>query len=86
MTADVPQRPFWNNAPERLPDAWTLTKPNGARTLTATCELWTHLLGWEIRLLIDGRGLQMSGVVKTAPEMVVTVEEWRTAMTESGWS
>ena len=25
MTADTPQRPFWNGSPDRLPDAFTLT-------------------------------------------------------------
>ena len=36
--------------------------------MTATCEVWTHLFGWELRLVIDGRGLQMSKVVRSPGE------------------
>jgi hypothetical protein len=41
----------------------------------AVCELWTHPYGWELRLQINGHGLQMSSVVRSAPAMVKSVEE-----------
>jgi hypothetical protein len=35
------KREFWNNAePERLPDAWRMTKVKGDHTMTAVCEVW----------------------------------------------
>ena len=71
--------------PERLPDGFNLVKGWGSRTLTAASETWRHPLGWELRLVIDGQGLLMSRVVRSAPEMATTLEEWRTLMTELGW-
>ena len=67
----VPKREFWTNAdPERLPDAWRMTKSKGDRVLSAVCETWSYPFGWELRLTIDGRGLQMSSVVRSAAEMI----------------
>jgi hypothetical protein len=62
------------------------------RPLTSVCETWTHPLGWELQLLIDGHALQMSsvirsvGTVRSAGAMIQTIEEWRCAMLEKGWS
>ena len=42
----VPKREFWNNAaPERLPDAWRMTKDKGGRTMVAVCEVWAVEMG-----------------------------------------
>jgi hypothetical protein len=39
----VPKREFWNNAePERLPDAWRMTKQKSDQVLTAVCEVWAR--------------------------------------------
>ena len=39
----VSKREFWNNAePERLPDAWKMTKAKGDHVLTAVCEVWAR--------------------------------------------
>jgi hypothetical protein len=57
--SSVPKRLFWNNAqPERLPDAWRLTKVKGDHAMTAICEVWAVELGWDLRLTIDCRGLR----------------------------
>jgi hypothetical protein len=80
------QRRFWNNGPERLPDIFRLTKQKSSETLCAVCELWTHPFGWELRLSIDGHGLQMSSVVRSAGEMTKTADAWRAAMAEKGWT
>ena len=63
---------------KRQSDGFNMVKPWRGRTLTATCETWTHQLGWELRLLIDGQDLQMARVVRSAPEMVTTLATWRT--------
>jgi hypothetical protein len=83
---NVRQREFWNGPPERLPDSFTMTKPKGDHALTATCEVWTNPFAWELRLMIDGHGMQMTSVVRSAVEMLDMVEEWKTAMRGKGWS
>jgi hypothetical protein len=80
------QRSIWNGQPERVPDAFRLTKPKGADTLSGVSELWTHPFGWELRLQVDGHGLQMSSVVRSAPETVQSVENWRAALLEKDWT
>jgi hypothetical protein len=80
------QREIWNGIPERLPDAFRVTKPKGDRLLSAVCETWSHPFGWELRLMIDRYGLQTSSVVRSAREMMTTVEEWHRAMLEKGWT
>ena len=70
---------------ERLSDGFNMVKVWRGRTLTTTCETWTHQLGWELRLLIDGQELRMARVVRSDAEMANTIAEWRTAMTALGW-
>ena len=53
MTATL-QREHWNNQPTYLGDLFRVSKARGDKTLSAVCKLWTHALGWEVRLEIDG--------------------------------
>jgi hypothetical protein len=76
----------WNGQPERLPDAFRLTKTTGYSRLTAVCEVRTHERGLELRLVIEGQGLQVSSVARTADEMRATTDTWRHAMLEQGWT
>jgi hypothetical protein len=80
------QRAIWNGPPERLPDAFCMQKRKGDRVLGAVCETWSHQFGWELRLMIDGHGLQLSSVVRSATEMNNTADSWRAAMLEKGWT
>jgi hypothetical protein len=57
MPTKTSRREFWNGDPERLPDGFTVTKPKGDHVLTAVCEVWTHEMGWELRLQVDEQGL-----------------------------
>ena len=83
---NVPKREFWNNAdPERLPDAWQLTKVKGEQTLTAVCQVWAVELGWDLRLFIDG-DLVKSQVCRSGGEMVDRAEFWRAAFEVKGWA
>jgi hypothetical protein len=50
------------------------------------CEVWSHEFGWELRLMTDGHGLQMSSVARSASEMNETADQWRTTMLAEGWS
>jgi hypothetical protein len=68
-----------------LPDGFTFRKAKDEHVLTAVCEVWTHEMGWELRLQIDGQGLLMSSVTRAGAEMLTRVEEWHHAMLEEGW-
>ena len=85
VLAPTGRSPSRNTMPERVPDAFNLVKEWGARTLTATCETWTHPLGWELRLLIDGLDLHVGHVVRSSDELATTVDALRTEMVEFGW-
>jgi hypothetical protein len=63
-----------------------MTKMEGDHTMIAVCEVWAVELGWDLRLMIDGHGLQMSSAVRSAEEMFATIEQWKAAMLEKGWS
>lgn len=80
MSALVPRREFFNG-PERLSSVWTLTK----RGKTATCEVWSHVLGVELRALV-GMELAHSHVCRSQDEVVRYLEEWRAAFERKGWS
>ena len=49
----IPQREHFSG-PERLSPAWTLTKDRK----TATCEVWSHEFGFELRLTVATELLQ----------------------------
>lgn len=65
----------------RLSPAWTLRK-HGHKI--AVCEVWSHVLGWELRLLISGELVQ-SQVCRSQEELIDTQERWRAAMAAKGW-
>ena len=77
---------IWSGTPDRLPDAFRVTKSKGDCVLSAVCETWSHQFGWELQLMVDGYGLQRSSVVRSAREMITTIEEWHLAMLEKGWT
>ena len=77
---NVLQRPDWTGEPVRLGPMWTLAK--GRRT--ATCELWTHQLGWELKLA-SGATLLQSQVCRAQDDVLDTHEAWKAAMRAKGW-
>ena len=62
-----------------------MTKQKGERMFAAVCQVWSHQFGWELKLMIDGRGLHMSSVVRTALEMLSISEQWRAALRDEQW-
>jgi hypothetical protein len=80
------RRDTWNSPPERLSDAFRLTKTKGDAVSTAVCEVWLHPFGWKLRLRVDGHGLMMTSVVRAAPEMLERSNTWKAAMAEKGWT
>src|SRR5450830_1386918 len=80
MPLDVLQRINWTGQPIRLGSMWMIAK--GRRT--ADCELWTHLLGWELRLT-SGATLLQSQVCRTQDDVLDAHEAWKVAMRSKGW-
>jgi hypothetical protein len=62
-----------------LGNAWTMTK--GGRT--ATCALFSHQFGWELRLTIVE--LVRTQVCRATDDVLRVQEEWRTALIERGY-
>jgi hypothetical protein len=57
---------------------------SNGRTI-ARCSLWSHQLGWELRLVVNG-SLVRSQVTRQYGEAVDTAEEWQGAMLADGWT
>jgi hypothetical protein len=85
IMTDVVQRPSWSGTAIKGGDLFTLMKRKAGVSHTAVCELWSHQLGWELRLLVSGE-LQRSQVCRTADEWLEVRDLWRTAMLDKGWS
>lgn len=52
---------------------------------TATCEVWSHVLGFELRACI-GSELEQSAVCRSQEELVRVQGEWRAAFEAKGWT
>ena len=81
MPPEVLQRFTWNGTPRELGDLFVLSK--GKRT--ARCQLVSHQLGWECRLLV-GQELVQSQVCRDQHGVLTTGEQLKAAMIEKGWS
>ena len=66
------------NAEMTSPDAY-----DGLKTWTLASRF--HYAGWDLRLMVDGHGLQLSALCRAGREMVERADEWRAAMVEKGW-
>lgn len=51
----------------------------------ASCDVFSHQLGWELRLMI-GAELVQSRVVRSEPDLDATATEWREALWVNGWT
>ena len=60
--------------------AWSLHK--GRKT--ATCAVWPHQFGWELRLTVAEELIQ-SRVCRSQAELIETQDQWKAAMIEKGW-
>ena len=73
------QREHWTG-PAFLDNAWMMTK----RRHVATCELFSHQLGWELRLTIGE--LVRTQVCRSTEEVMRVQEEWQRALEERGYA
>jgi hypothetical protein len=76
----IPQREHFIG-PERLSPEWTLTKDRK----TATCEVWSHEFGFELRLTVATE-LPQSEVCRTQEDLVAVQERWRAGLEVKGWA
>jgi len=48
--------------------------------------LWSHQLGWELRLVVDGDDFRRSQVCRSQDEVLDVTEQWQAAMVGRGWA
>ena len=75
------QRERWNGEPAYLGDLFRVTRMRGEKPLAAVCKLWTHHLGWEVRLEINA-DLQRSEVFRAQDDVLAAGETWKAALLE----
>ena len=78
MTATL-QREHWNGQPTYWAISSALAKRAATRRSARSAKLWTHALGWEVRLEINGE-LQGSEVFRSQ-DNVLTAGHGRQGMT-----
>jgi hypothetical protein len=82
MPLQVLQRPNWHGTPVELGGLFRLTK----NRREAKAALFTHQLGWEVRLLVGSQlEVVQTQVCRDQEEVLRTGEQWKAAMIEKGW-
>jgi hypothetical protein len=83
MPLQVLQRPHWHGIANELGELFILHK----NRRHAKAVLFTHQLGWEVRLLIGAQSeVVQAHVCRTQEEVLSTGEQWKAAMAEKRWS
>ncbi len=78
--ANVIQRSIWSGTPVEEATWWTLRKD--ART--ATCRMFSHEFGHELRLEVAGE-LVASQVCRGDDEILACQEQWRAGLEAKAW-
>ena len=78
-TSDTLQRSNWNGTAIELETLWTLTKGE----TVARMALYTHQLGWEMRVI--GPGILMTKVCKVGWEIEEVWIGWKRGILQRGW-
>jgi hypothetical protein len=86
VSGSVVQRPDWHGPATLLGEGWRLRKVVCGHPRQAVSELWSHQLGWELRLVIDAGDLERSQVVRSNDEILTVTEQWKAAMVSRGWA
>jgi len=76
-----PQKAFWSGPQERLATAWTLFHQHR----TAECAMWSHPLGWELRLTVNGSMIQTQ-ITHSYKQVVEAGTAWRRMFRDAGWA
>jgi hypothetical protein len=78
---EVLQRDDGAHEPRKQGELFILKKGNRHQ---AVCTLWSHPLGWELRLNA-AREMIRTQVCQTQNEVLDTSDAWKAAMRERGW-
>jgi hypothetical protein len=81
MTSYSSNLPPYNGQPERAVRVWWLKK--GRKQVT--CELWSHPIGGELRVEVDGELLR-SEASRDIGVLVDRSVEWERSFAEKGWT
>jgi len=82
-SVQVLQRPDWHGTPIELGDLFRLQK----NRREARAALFTHQLGWEVRLLVGSQlEVVQTQVCRDQDDVLTAGEMWKTAMVEKGWA
>jgi hypothetical protein len=83
MPLQVLQRPDWHGTPIEPGELFVLHK----NRREAKAIIFTHQLGWEVRLLIGAQSeVVQSQACRSQEEVLDCGEQWKAAMREKGWS
>ena len=81
---DVAPLPRWTGTPALLVVVWTLHKASACRARETRCEMWSHPLGWELRVSADGEFVR-SEVCRSLVGYLDVADGWKGAFVEKGW-
>jgi hypothetical protein len=81
MPLEVVHRDDPDDRPEQLGQLLQMRKG----PLAARCELWTHPLGWECRLIAGEQDLIATKVCRSRGEAFAFGATWRQALEARGW-
>jgi hypothetical protein len=70
----------WDGTPREQAFVWLLQKGRSR----ARCALWSHPLGWELRVTINGELLR-SQAYREADDVLSDVADWRQQFAAKGW-
>ncbi len=78
-------RGSWRGQSERLPDGFSLRRQRSGRVHTATCEVWSHPEGSELRLTCDAFAMPLATVVSSDGEVRDLLAAWTSVLVTRGW-
>ena len=82
MPVEVLQRYDPYRGPFIIGDFFTVAKTGR----TVRCQISTHVLGWEVRLIgASPDGFEWTQVCRSDDEVLTTCEQWKAAMQATGW-
>jgi hypothetical protein len=86
MASTMPRRGAETGDPLSEGELFRLHNGRCGRQLQATCELWTHRFGWELRLIVSDGRLARSELCRSRDAVRQVSETWKAAMVERGWA
>jgi hypothetical protein len=82
---DTPQRAGWTGRAVNLGEQWRLRRQGCEGAREAVCRLFSHPLGWELRVEINAQ-LVRTEVCQSEARVAGTSGGWKAAMIDRGWA